>query len=166
MCDWSVAANEADLLVLNRGMHYMNDSVVDAQLSDTFDGLIQRRSTATTRVHHGGGRHRAHSIVYRGIHAPIPSCHILDDPLPRPFPYAAADHTVAAYHWAEFASQNALVARLAAARNITFLDVHTQTAQRPGGHMPARKSAAGDCAHYCLPGPIDEWVRLLLALWA
>ena len=32
--------------------------------------------------------------------------------------------------------------------------------------MPARKSAAGDCAHYCLPGPIDEWVRLLLALWA
>ena len=41
-----------------------------------------------------------------------------------------------------------------------------QTAQRPGGHMPARKAAGGDCAHYCLPGPIDEWVRLLLALWS
>ena len=39
------------------------------------------------------------------------------------------------------------IARLAAERNITFLDVHGQTAQRPGGHMPARKAATGDCAH-------------------
>ena len=108
------------------------------------------------------------SVIYRGTHAPIPSCHVLDDPLPQPFPYAHAaahDPLMRAYHWADFGRQNGLAARLAALHNVTYLDVHYATSLRPGGHMPSRKAAAGDCAHYCLPGPIDEWVRLLLALW-
>ena len=82
-----------------------------------------------------------------------------------PTPLGPPMEVLAAYHWADFGRQNALVAALAASRHLAFLNVHTQTALRPGGHMPARKSAAGDCAHYCIPGPLDTWVRLLLALW-
>ena len=135
-------------------MHYMNDSVVTRELGETLDTLRTQLGTATARV----VRPRSARIVYRGVHAPIPSCRILDDPLPRPFPYTSANS--GPYHWAEFGQQNAKVRRLVTERNMTFLDVHGQTSMRPGGHMPGRV----DCAHYCMPGPIDEWLRLLLAL--
>ena len=85
--------------------------------------------------------------------------------LPSPFPYVASDERLARYHWAEWAGQNTIARQVTRAHNLTYLDVHHATSMRPGGHMPARKSSAGDCGHYCLPGPIDEWVRLLLALW-
>ena len=172
LCGWAEAALSADLIVLNRGMHFSPDATVLSDLKATFEQLLdQRRRHRSARGSAGAGAgasapsELASSVVYRGVHAPIPSCHVLDDPLPRPFPYAATDATLEAYHWPEFGRQNAQVARLAAAHNITFLDVHAQTARRPGGHMPGRKSAAGDCAHYCIPGPLDEWVRMLLALW-
>lgn len=171
MCDWRAEAVEADLLVLNRGMHFMNDSIVLSQLGATFGTLLHRRRSTHRRRPASDVAHTDRDgddmprIVYRGIHAPIPACHVLDDPLPRPFPYTAYDASVRAFHWGEFGTQNAKVALLARERNITFMDVHTQTAQRPGGHMPSRKGTTGDCAHYCIPGPLDEWVRLLLALW-
>ena len=162
MCEWAEAARSADLLCLNRGMHFAKEEIVVEQLGHTFDELRggrrhQHRASSSTST--------PHSIVYRGTHAPIPSCHLLDDPLPAPFPYIARDPLTDAYHWADFEPQNMFARRLAKERNITYLDVHYQTSMRPGGHMPARKAAPGDCAHYCLPGPIDEWVRLLLALW-
>ena len=45
------------------------------------------------------------------------------------------------------------------------LDVHRATSLRPGGHMPHRKAANGDCAHYCLPGPLDEYEENVRQLW-
>lgn len=179
MCDWAAEAADADLLVLNRGMHYAPDEAMASQLLRTFEelrrGVLSRRRVG---VSEGAGftesstspppRWPPLSVVYRGTHAPIPSCHVLDDPLPAPFQYdhaAAHDATMRAHHWADFGRQNGLAAELAARHNLTFLDVHYATSLRPGGHMPSRKAAAGDCAHYCLPGPIDEWVKLLLALW-
>lgn len=179
LCEWAQAAREADLLVLNRGMHYVDDDALTAQLAATFDTLhelrrdIKRSNTAAVgtgtdgatsplaRAPRAQGEEDRLAVVYRGVHAPIPSCHLLDDPLPSPFPYAAG----AEYHWEAFGRQNLLARELAAAFNHTFLDVHQATALRPGGHMPSRSAMPGDCAHYCLPGPIDEWVRLLFALW-
>ena len=160
MCGWKKDEwLNADLMVLNRGMHFSDDGVFTKELAATFQALGDARRSS--------GMPLAGSVVYRGTHAPIPSCHILDDPLPAPFPYTASadDPLVRGYHWAEFARQNRLASDLAGANNLTYLDVHTATSYRPGGHMPTRKSASGDCAHYCIPGPIDEWVRLLLAFW-
>jgi len=47
-----------------------------------------------------------------------------------------------------------------------FLDVDGMTALRGDGHRGRLSSAAGgeeiaDCLHYCAPGPVDEWTRLL-----
>ena len=197
LCDWATVAAETDYVVLNRGMHYMPDDTVVPQLSQTFSHLQAQVPSPRSRPHlshaaigaegstssyirtsaMGGGADGRNfrvggvpspRVVYRGTHAPIPSCHILDDPLPRPFPYsfaAAHDDVVKGFNWANFEQQNEKVAKVAAAFNITYLDVHYATSLRPGGHMPSRKTAAGDCAHYCIPGPIDEWSRLLLALW-
>lgn len=187
MCDWRAAAVQSDLLVLNRGMHFSPDAIVQLQLEATFRRIRSSRplpaggagaagvvtagggaASAAGRSRFDEGPEESLRVVYRGTHAPIPSCHVLDDPLPVPFPYAyAAEHdpVMRSYHWAEFDRQNALAARLARLHNFTFLDVHYATSLRPGGHMPSRKAAAGDCAHYCLPGPIDEWTKLLLALW-
>ena len=110
-------------------------------------------------------RHPIADVVYRSTHASLPSCHLLDDPLPTPFPYSALDSVTRNYHWADFERQNNVSREVAAAHRVAFLNVHPATAVRPGGHMPSRRGAKGDCAHYCLPGPIDEWVRSLLALW-
>ena len=186
MCEWAEAAAEADLVVLNRGMHYVPDALVAQQLHTTFTRLAALRAprrggsprsakTADADAADGAASSRASSstvaaapladVVYRSTHASMPSCHLLDDPLPVPFPYAADDEATRSYYWQDFARQNAVARTVADAHSVTFLQVHQQTAKRPGGHMPARRGAKGDCAHYCLPGPIDEWVRLLLALW-
>ena len=158
MCEWAEAAVEADLMVLNRGMHFVPDELVAQQLHATFSSLHALRRAARAEFH-------VHEVVYRSTHASIPSCHLLEDPLPRPFPYLARDNVSAAYHWADFERQNQVAHSVAASHEVTFLHVHPATLTRPGGHMPPRRGAHGDCAHYCLPGPIDEWVRSLLALW-
>jgi hypothetical protein len=159
MCEWAEAAAEADLMVLNRGMHFVPDGLITQQLHATFSTLHALRRAARTELVH------VHEVVYRSTHASIPSCHLLEDPLPRPFPYLARDNVSAAYHWADFERQNQVAHSVAASHEVTFLHVHPATLTRPGGHMPPRRGAHGDCAHYCLPGPIDEWVRSLLALW-
>ena len=48
-----------------------------------------------------------------------------------------------------------------------YLDVYYATSLRPGGHRPAMGAGGKgtDCMHYCLPGPIDDWARLLMAFW-
>ena len=60
-----------------------------------------------------------------------------------------------------FAPQNALARSLVEAEGHSYLDTYQQTALRPGGHHRSRH----DCVHWCLPGPPDEWTRLLLLIW-
>jgi hypothetical protein len=36
---------------------------------------------------------------------------------------------------------------------VIYLDVERSTALRRDGHMSGE-----DCLHYCIPGPIDNWV--------
>ena len=123
MCEWAEAARSADLLCLNRGIHFAKEEIVVEQLGHTFDELRGGRR----HQHRAPSTSTPHSIVYRGTHAPIPSCHLLDDPLPAPFPYIARDPLTDAYHWADFEPQNMFARRLAKERNITYLDVHYQT---------------------------------------
>ena len=44
--------------------------------------------------------------------------------------------------------------------DVAYLDTFVSSSYRPGGRQPP-----GNCNHFCLPGPPDEWVRLLLASW-
>ena len=47
------------------------------------------------------------------------------------------------------------------AQPVRFLDLTVMNNARRDRHIVYQK----DCLHYCLPGPIDDWARLLMAFW-
>ena len=118
-------------------------------------------------------------VVVRGTHAATPDCFELHDPLPpNDFDLTSYIRRISelsarrddshplrqngtAYQWDQFESFNNVTRRIAAAHGVPYLDVYRATALRPGGRRPAFH----DCLHYCLPGPPDDWVRMLLMLW-
>ena len=73
--------------------------------------------------------------------------------------------------------------KVTAVFGVPFMDVFTATQSRPGGHRFVTRSKATelgrpthrskdklprvetDCAHYCIPGPINDWAVSLLAFW-
>ncbi|CAN0037514.1 unnamed protein product [Ectocarpus fasciculatus] len=66
------------------------------------------------------------------------------------------------YLWDRFPEYNAILEE-AFLGNATDgwieLDAYTPTLLRPDYHLGGDESP--DCLHYCIPGPIDHWVRLL-----
>ena len=153
LCDWADDASGADLLVLSRGLHEAPDAAFAEQLAATLDGLSAAR-----------GAPNAPWLVYRGSHAVVPNCHAYADPSPE----SLADRIVAtpgephSAAWANISHQNRIAKDIADARGVTYMDVFAQTARRPGARPDWH---AGECMHYCVPGPIDDWARLLLAYW-
>lgn len=164
-------------MVLNRGVWLeWNTSKFAAQVNETIHALALARHARTAEQHEeaGGSASRAHQrrppprVVWRGTPASIPRCWQKHDPQTTPFefnftasPSLAKERGVALFGWHLFAPQNAVAQRLVEAAGHAFFDTYTQTALRPGGHHPSRH----DCVHWCLPGPPDEWTRLLLLLW-
>ncbi|GJP66901.1 hypothetical protein CLOP_g23779 [Closterium sp. NIES-67] len=128
----------ASILILNRGAHYKEDEVFRAELNET---LNKARAAVPDLL-----------IIYRSSPPGHKDCDILTDPLadrqnPGDLPY----------HWGDFARQNEIARELVRGVGGVFLDVDYMTALRPDGHS----SPPADCLHYCLPGPPDEWTRLL-----
>jgi hypothetical protein len=68
--------------------------------------------------------------------------------------YSIADTTggSARFRWEEAEERNR-IAQVQFAD--AYFDVWNLTRLRPDGHMP------GECLHYCQPGPVDEWHKLL-----
>ena len=81
--------------------------------------------------------------------------HILDDPLPAPFLPAPLMTRWSRLPLCRICEVEPAMSDLVGANNLTIRCPY-RISYRPGGHMPTRKSASGDCAHYCIPGPIDE----------
>ena len=92
----------ADLIVFNRGAHYVDDESFLAGLHDTMSRLSTLLRT--------GGRTLTKSVVYRSTLAAIPNCsHQPRDPAPT----SLHDLIVAngsAHHWDEFEHQNQVIA--------------------------------------------------------
>ena len=158
---WLVWAAKSDFVVLNRGVWVESD---DAR----FVAQVNHTLRAIRAV--GGNPRNKHAarVVWRGTPASIPRCWQLPDPqrVPVSFnfsanPALAAERGVALFRWHRFAPQNELARSLVEAEGHAYLDTYQQTALRPGGHHRSRH----DCVHWCLPGPPDEWTRLLLMLW-
>jgi len=109
------------------------------------------------------------SMVYRSTQANLAGCSQLADPLAAP----EADRLLqkqprGAWGWHMIPGQNDIARSLCERHGVPFLEVHHATKQRPGGHKagcPSCNARGKDCVHYCLPGPPDEWTRLLLSYW-
>ena len=157
---WLFRAARSDFVVLNRGVWV-------EEFDDRFVAQVNRTLRAM-RIARGRKENAVPHVVWRGTPASIPRCWQLPDPLSAPIsfnfsanPALAAERGVALFKWHRFAPQNALARGLVEAEGHTYLDTYQQTALRPGGHHRSRH----DCVHWCLPGPPDEWTRLLLLLW-
>jgi hypothetical protein len=135
-----LASENVSLLVLNRGAHYVEDAVLLAELTATLGYLRQNFPHI--------------SVVYRNT----PLGHIdsvntfLAEPLLVPDSVLRPDPDF--FHYGEFPRQNALVEDWLAQKfpMVLHWDVFTATVLRADSQC--------DPLHYCIPGPIDNWVRM------
>ena len=158
MCDWQQEAISADLIVLNRGMRYRQTPLFEEEMKQ----LIRELALARRSTH----RNPLRGVVYRSTHFPMhaPLCHKMPDPFQSPSGGQQRNLSVALSsvtmqydaEWKAFPAQNKIAHRLFREAGAHFLDVYEMSRERPGGRM-------GDCIHYCLPGPPDDWNLMLFA---
>ncbi|CAI5462591.1 unnamed protein product [Closterium sp. Yama58-4] len=132
------SSSNISVLILNRGSHFVEDDKFIQQLNET---LTKVRAAAPDLL-----------IIYRST----PPGHAHCDQLLAPIA-ERQDPSSLPNHWGEFAAQNEWAKRLVKAVGGVFLDVDPMTALRPDGHI----RPPSDCLQYCLPGPPDEWTRML-----
>jgi len=109
------------------------------------------------------------TVVLVGSPLPVPRCDHITAPLTW---NEAAEWTDAHQHWgyakqwAQLRRLNQVGKRLAEDIGATFLDIATLSHTRPdaavGGQGLNAQRDKVDCVHTCLPGPVDEYVRLVL----
>ena len=108
----------------------------------------------------------ADRVIYRGTHASFHDCgRIRHDPIIS-LPWEKILNTLngpwnAQYNWREIQPRELNARKVLDAWGVPYLDTFMSTAYRPFGGRMSRSN----CNHFCLPGPVDDWVRLLLAHW-
>jgi hypothetical protein len=148
------------IVIGNTGAHYYGDN--EGAVESVWDFFAYARLLAPTAA-----------LFYRTTPSGHPGCGPLRlaPPLPAPLPLQAflEDAATVEYMWWRFANfTSRVVAGLGS--GVVVVDVDLATALRADSH-PYREDkfgvaggAAGDCLHYCIPGPIDTWVEMWAAL--
>ncbi|CAI5500015.1 unnamed protein product [Closterium sp. Naga37s-1] len=131
-----------DILVMNRGAHYAGDDVFVPELRETILAL---------RTHFPDAL-----IVYRNTPPGHANCTQYWEPISK----RQAPETLP-YNWGDFVRQNEMAREIVEAAGAVYLDVDTMTALRADGHVGKNRRYKVDCLHYCLPGPIDLWTKML-----
>jgi hypothetical protein len=130
-------------VLMNRGAHWKPDDDVMRDVDNAFTYM---------KRHHPNVK-----VFYRST----PYGHINCDYYKGmgPGSWHTAGHNIP-YHWGEFSRQNEKVFNLIKAKHpqVGYLDFANSTSIRSDSHI-----GNGDCLHYCLPGPIDNWTKMLIA---
>jgi hypothetical protein len=167
----SLALHDADLLVLGQGIHFPlavhgrnNTAAAAAFFSNNLRHTLGR--LVKCRAAYGMA---PTTVVLVGSPLPVPRCDHFTAPLTW---NEAAEWTDAHQHWgyakqwAQLRRLNKVGKRLAEDIGATFLDIATLSHTRPdaavGGLGLNAQRDKVDCVHTCLPGPVDEYVRLVL----
>ncbi|CAI5961177.1 unnamed protein product [Closterium sp. NIES-64] len=131
-----------DILVMNRGAHYAGDDVFVPELRETILALRTRFPDAL--------------IIYRNTPPGHANCTQYWEPVSK----RQAPETLP-YNWGDFVRQNEMAREIVEAAGAVYLDVDTMTSLRADGHVGKNRRYKVDCLHYCLPGPIDLWTKML-----
>ncbi|GJP35596.1 hypothetical protein CLOM_g20094 [Closterium sp. NIES-68] len=131
-----------DIFVMNRGAHYAEDDVFIPELRETMLAL---------RTHFPNAL-----IIYRNTPPGHVNCTQYWEPIPR-----RQSPEELPYNWGDFKRQNEMAREIVEAAGAVYLDVDAMTSLRPDGHLGKNRRYKVDCLHYCLPGPIDLWTRML-----
>ena len=158
LCEWRSAAQWADRLVLNRGYHSLSDPNEMSELGELNATMAELSALAST----SSERAWSSRVVYRGTHASFRACHSRPDPEVQSWDDVAAlmrSRSNAQYNWRRIEQRASQTRAMLEHLGVPYMDTYVASALRPGGRMP------NSCNHFCLPGPIDDWVRLLIARW-
>ena len=130
------------ILIMNRGAHYIADDEFMSSLRSTMTYLRKY--------------HRNIQIYYRSTAAGHLDFNSRFDsmPLTKYSADVAADSFGETFHYSSFAHQNNLTRLLLTTEfpEIVYFDIYGATVLRADSHP--------DPLHYCIPGPIDQWVLL------
>lgn len=131
--------NEHDVMILNTGAHWYGG----IQKAKVVMGWV---SEAINELFHG-------RLLYRTITFGHEQCHKYSHP--------GETGPVTMYNWATFPELNAALHEVFSTHpKYTLLNV-SMFDMRGDGHIGGGENTGRDCLHYCVPGPINEWNRLL-----
>ena len=130
---------EADAIIVNRGSHFTPDKDFQAGVRAFLRYL---RAAAPNTLIMARSTYPGH-VNCTAFTKPLEAPPILDE---------SAPHT-----WSRIPPQNPIVKREVHSIGGVYVDVAPMTALRADGKM-----GGVDCLHYCIPGPVDGWVQLIL----
>ena len=186
LCDWEEHARAADLIVLNRGMHTTTSQALKDELGRTLvqlSAIISPRARVVYRATHAsvsGCKSVPDPSPFLPIALPAdPDYHwetfCSQNAIARRLVSAANAHR---FHEMPPPTRQSPVGGGSRARSFSlrantsgsvrpprangfmFLDVFFSSALRAGAPRPATPDP-NECAHFCLPGVIDDWNALL-----
>lgn len=169
----SRAIHDADLLVLSAGIHVTGiidgrpGPAIDAfpahNLRHTLRSVLEERATTYNMP--------SQSVVLLGAPEPLPGCEKHASPLTLTEALLMSEPPANKYagQWRRLREYNQVAQRLAEDLGVPFLDIAAMSNTRPDaavgrfglGHDNPDPLAI-DCLHTCQPGPVDEYVRLLM----
>ena len=171
--DWAAIAHNFDILVLNKGAHYLEESISTNMTVETahfLQSFLQQ---------HPGRRH----VFYRTTAQGAPHCSArsqVNTTLLLTEPYwmnGLRDDSpddikkyVFDYNWDKFPHMNrattSIMTSMLPKEQFTVLHVAEMTALRPDGHRCSSNSEKDDCdeLHFYLPSVVDNWVYVFYNL--
>lgn len=167
------AVHDADLLVLSAGVHIT--AVLDGRSGPAIDALPAHnlRHTLHSVLEERATRYGmpSQSVVLLGAPEPLPGCEKHASPLTLTESLLMSEPKANRFgdQWGQIRLYNSAAQRLAEDLGVPFLDVAAMSHTRPDaavgrfglGHDHPDPLAI-DCLHTCHPGPVDEYVRLLM----
>ena len=172
--DKIIKLSDPDIIVFNRGAHYVSNFVLGTELNATLARAFKWQQDCDRRSDKKGCL-----LVWRTTAPGFPDCDIVPGPIGTgtinrtmakamisnsSHPWYKAVPKRQEFYWWDFADQNAMVEdlfqtqiRLLQGLRISFIDFYEMAILRPDLHI-----GKGDCLHYCLPGPFDAVNAVLL----
>jgi hypothetical protein len=130
----------SQLLVLNRGAHYVLDAVYVAELNETLAAVRAAKPNCI--------------VVFRTTVPGTANCNSYMNHVPLADASSLPPRETWPYFWDKFEGQNALARALIQRHHphVLVLDPVAPLLLRPDTHLGGE-----DCLHYKMPGPIDMW---------
>jgi len=134
---------DIDLIIANRGVHFVPNDIVLTELEHTLSYLRQHHGRVSTIYRSSAPGHKDFDEVRYS--APLSS---------------EAEAQLDLFSWDKLKLQNSLIRQLLrnSFNEVLYLDVYPSSVLRHDGHT------SEDGLHYCIPGPIDNWVVLFYNL--
>lgn len=136
--------DEAEVIILNRGAHYVPTPRFVRELRSLLRFL---------RLHYP-----LKLIIFRNTPPGHVNCTTHDRPLEAP---QDPELLPPLFHWKDFKGQNEVARGIMREFGILYMDVYNMTLLRADGHRGHNRYNAEDCLHYCNPGETNTCALLV-----